>query len=65
MRSAFPLNPAVIWTVTALLLSNAGSQEPEITVLVPSEPLQRHIAPGGEHRFQIAARIGHIRRHRC
>jgi CHAT domain-containing protein len=58
MRSALPLNPAVIWTVTALLLSNAGSQEPETTVLVPSEPLQRHIAPGGEHRFQIELASG-------
>ena len=53
MRGAFLLNPAAIWTLTALLLSNAGNQEPDIQALTPDEPLQRHIVPGDEQRFHV------------
>ena len=53
MRGPVPFNTAAAWALTALLLSNTGRQEPEVTVLTPGEPIQRHIARGEEHRFQL------------
>jgi CHAT domain-containing protein len=54
MRGAFLFSTATTWTATALLFSNLSSQEPEVSRLIPEIPIQRHIAPGEQQRFQLA-----------
>src|SRR5262245_20588179 len=53
MRSAFLFSTATTWTATALVFSNLSSQEPEVSRLGPEIPIERHIAPGEQQRFQI------------
>src|SRR5262245_60523578 len=58
MRGAFLISTATTCIATALLVSNLSSQEPEISRLTPEIPIQRHIAPGDQQRFQIALTTG-------
>jgi CHAT domain-containing protein/tetratricopeptide (TPR) repeat protein len=58
MRGALLFNTATTWTVTALLLSHVSGQEPDIRVLSPAEPIQRHIARGEEHPFTVSLAAG-------
>jgi CHAT domain-containing protein len=58
VRGAFLFKPAVLWGLTALLLSSAGDQDSDLTALVPTEPVLRQIARGEEHRFRVSLAAG-------
>jgi tetratricopeptide (TPR) repeat protein len=58
MRARFLFHTATTCTIAALLISHVASQDADLTVLGPSEPLQRHIARGEEHLFQVTLSAG-------
>jgi len=58
MRATFLFHTATTWTIAALLISHVGSQDADVVVLSPAEPLQKHIAHGEEHLFQVALAAG-------
>jgi CHAT domain-containing protein len=50
--------PAAVSILTALIAFGHEIQEAGVTVLQPAEPVERHIARGDEHRFEIALSAG-------
>jgi CHAT domain-containing protein len=57
MRRGFLFGVAVIPPLTGMLAANPARQSFEI-VLTPAAPLRGHLAPGGEHRYQLALTAG-------